>query len=444
MKADRKGFVLILSLYFLLLAALIYWQVAADLAQHPLNPRRYQVFSQPRGAIVDRRGVPLAYTLQSEEGYVRAYTSPSLSHVTGYFHPRYGMTGLERIWNSELGSGQTVQTTIDLELQQRIEQLMEGRVGAVVVMVPKTGAVLALVSCPFVDGNRLDLSWSDYLADVRSPFVNRAVQGQYPPGSTVKPLVLAAALTHRITSPQQQWRDQGFVELSGRAIANFQGRALGSITTLEALAYSSNVVFAQLASELGPKLLQTLAGFGLGKAPDFGLPASGGKLPSPEQSPYGWGQIGIGQGNLLVTPLQMAVAVSAIANGGKVMRPYLVQEVRGGWRLPKIRRPTMEGQVISEWAAGAVRDGMILAVQKGTAREAALTQAAAAGKTGTAETASGQDHSWFVGFAPAYDPEIAVVVVLEHGGLAAQTAAPLGGVIMEEALRILHAAGPVN
>jgi peptidoglycan glycosyltransferase len=431
---SRKSFTAILSGFFLILAGLIYWQVIADLSDHPLNPRRYDVFRQPRGAILDRWGTPLACTVRQNGDYVRVYACPSLSHVTGYFHQRYGMTGLERTYNSSLAQGQEVHTTIDLALQQKLEALMEGRVGAAIAMNPKTGEVLALLSSPYVDPNKLDEFWSDYAADPRSPFVNRATRGQYPPGSAVKPFVLAAALADRITFPEERWQDSGRVVLSGRTISNFQSQGWGSLTSLEALANSSNVVFAQLAAKLGPRLLDTLRQCGLGEALPFPLGSAAGKLPPAEQSAYGWGQIGIGQGSLLVTPLQMAAAVSAIANGGQLMRPYLVEEVRGGWRLPRLQRPVVYSQAVPQWTAAAVREGMVLAVQQGTAKGAALPGVIAAGKTGTAETLTGDDHAWFIGFAPAHDPRIAVAVVLEHGGLASETAAPLGGLVMQAAL----------
>src|SRR5690606_37065677 len=139
-------------------------------------------------------GEVLAETIITDEGTQRVYASSSLSHITGYFHQRFGMTGLERLWNERLSAGQTVHTTIDLKLQKHIEELMGDRVGAIVVMDPKTGQVLAMLSSPYVDSNKLDQNWSDYLDDKRSPFVNRAVRGEYPPGSVIKPLVLAAAI----------------------------------------------------------------------------------------------------------------------------------------------------------------------------------------------------------------------------------------------------------
>jgi len=433
----RKIFLLILGMYFLMVAALVFWQVAVDLGKHPLNPRRYGAFRQPRGAILDRSGLPLARTLMAGEKYVREYADPSVTHVTGYFHQRYGITGLEKAFDARLQAGQDVYTTIDLRLQQKVAELMGDRVGAAVVMEPETGAVLALVSCPQIDGNSLDDFWSDYLADQRSPFVNRAVQGLYPPGSALKPLVLAAALAGGITTADAHWTDRGVLKLGEEAISNHQGQAWGVITTSEALAHSSNVVFAQLAVELGPALLDALRRFGLGEAVLFPLSQSSGRLPSAAQSAYGWAQIGIGQGGLLATPLQMAAAISAIANGGKLMRPYLVQEIKGGWRLRQAQRPEFVRQAVPQWAAADVRDAMVLAVEKGTARAAAVRGTVVAGKTGTAQTGSGGDHSWFVGFAPAEKPELAVVVVLEHGGLASQTAAPLGGQILREALQLL-------
>lgn len=435
MKNTRRFFIGLLAGYFLLLAFLVYWQLIIELDQHPLNPGRYSVFRSPRGEILDRNGQVLAETIDDAQGTRRVYATSGTSHITGYFHVRYGMSGLEQVWHERLASGQKVHTTIDLGLQQRVEDLLEGQVGAVVVMEPRTGQILALASYPYVDGNALSEKWPEYLTDQRSPFINRAVQGQYPPGSALKPLVLAAALESRAVSLEDRWNDRGVIELSGRRIANFQGQALGEINTKEALALSSNTVFAQLAAELGSDLLHALQRFGLGTAPNFCLPTGAGNLPGSELSAYGWGQVGIGQGPLLVTPLQMACAVSAIANGGTLMRPYLVQEIEGGWRFPKIQRPRVMSQVVPQWAAAGVRDAMVLAVRSGTAKSAQVPGILTAGKTGTAQTASGADHSWFIGFAPALDPAAAVVVLLEHGGTASQTAAPLGGLVLWEALK---------
>ena len=188
-----------------------------------------------------------------------------------------------------------MRTTIALPLQKHMEELMAGKVGAAVAMDPKTGAVLALVSYPYVDGNRLDESWSDYLQDERSPFVNRAVQGQYPPGSAIKPLVLGAAFAERAAYPEQPWVDRGAVELEGRAIKNFQGQALGRITTLEALAHSSNVVFALCYAELGLNFSLPSASSALGDsalAPTY----ESGRLPSPSNQTTDGGEIGIGHG----------------------------------------------------------------------------------------------------------------------------------------------------
>jgi len=430
----RKFFLGLLAGYFLLMAFLVYWQLITELDEHPLNPGRYRIFREPRGAILDRNGQALAETIIDADGTRRVYASPGISHITGYFHARYGMSGLEKAWHERLAVGQNVQTTIDLNLQRRVEELLEGRVGAVVVLEPTTGQVLALASYPYIDANALDDKWPEYLEDQRSPFVNRVVQGQYPPGSAIKPLVLVSALQNRTVDLDERWADQGVVELSGRTITNFQRQALGEITTKEALALSSNTVFAQLAAQLGPALLQTLRRLGLGSTPDFSLPASGGNLPDGELSAYGWGQIGIGQGSLLATPLQMASAIAVIANGGRLMRPYLVEQIRGGWRLPKMQRPLVISEAVSQWSAAGVRDAMVMAVQSGTAKSAQVPGVLTAGKTGTAQTANGRDHSWFVGFAPAEEPAAVVVVLLEHAGTASQTAAPLGGLVLREAL----------
>src|SRR5690554_6941880 len=177
-------------MYGLLFAGLFHWHLIADLQNHPANPRYYYMFSRDRGRIYDRNGLILATSTPLEGGvYQRSYATPSLSHVLGYFHQRYGMTGLERLYHEDLSMGRTLLTSLDWNLQQTAEELLQGLNGAVLAIRPSTGEVLALVSSPSLDGNALDANWSDYLDDLRSPFLNRATHGLYPPGSIVKPII---------------------------------------------------------------------------------------------------------------------------------------------------------------------------------------------------------------------------------------------------------------
>ena len=424
-------------MFGLLFLSLFYWQVCADIQNHSANPRYYQMFKEDRGVIFDRRGIPLATSTSDGSVYARNYATPSLSHVVGYFHQRYGMTGLERRYHEDLSQGRSLITTLDLEVQKVAEGALAGRQGAIVVIKPTTGEVLALVSSPGVDGNVLDTNWSSYLSDERSPFLNRATHGLYPPGSVVKPIVYGAALGAGLVERSQIWHDQGSLVLENRMINNYGGKAYGSITTDQALALSSNVVFAQLAISLGDRLLHEFRRFGLGIDVGFDLPNLGGNLPSKVTSDYGAAQLGIGQGELLVTPLQMASVVSTIANGGMLMRPFVVQEVRGGLRMRQITRPQSISQALPRSHAVDLQEAMVLAAREGTAQTSLPVSLDYGGKTGTAQTGpAGIDHAWFIGFAPAERPVVAIAVLVEHGGSGSQVAVPIGVTVMEAALGI--------
>ena len=431
-----KCFLGIVLGYVIILSGLFYWHLFADLGQHPANPRYYLMFRQTRGPILDRSGEFLAVSNQVGEDYERVYSTKSLSHVVGYFHQRYGLTGLERLYHEGLLRGRSLYTTLDLEIQKMVEETLGEQVGAAVVLKPSTGEVLALVSSPAVDGNVLDQFWSNYLEDPRSPFLNRITQGVYPPGSLIKPIVYGGALEQKLVEPTQVWTDQGAIRIQNRTLSNYGGKALGNITTDQALALSSNVVFARLAINLGENLLEYFSSFGLGSQTDLELSTQRGFVPSKASSPYVLAQLGIGQGELLVTPLQMAVVVATIANRGVMMKPYLVQEFRGGLQMRQITRPQVLSQVLPEQVALVIRDAMVLAVQEGTAQGGLQVVVDLAAKTGTAQVGQGKDHSWFMGFAPSHRPEVAAVVLVEHGGSGAAVATPLGTRIIAEAMAI--------
>ena len=430
----RRSFLALSILYGIIFVSLTYWQVFADLQSHPANPRYYQMFEEDRGVIYDRKGVPLAKSQSIGGTYARTYQEASLSHSIGYFHPRYGMTGLERLYHEDLSLGRSLITTLDLELQHVAAQALGTQMGAVVVMKPSTGEVLALVSTPSVDGNALDANWSDYLSDERSPFLNRATQGLYPPGSTVKPVVYGAALCEQLVGRTELWEDQGSLLLQNRSINNSGGKAYGSITTDRALALSSNVVFAQLAISLGDRLLEEFRAFGLGREVPFELQNLRGHCPVNVVSDYDAAQMGMGQGELLVTPLQMAVLVSTIANDGVMMQPFVAKELRGGLRMRQITRPLGITQVWPASIAKDLKEAMTLAAREGTAQSNLGASLDYGGKTGTSQMAQGRDHAWFIGFAPTTKPEVVVAVLVEHGGSGSQVAVPIGTKVLITAL----------
>lgn len=432
----RKSFLAIAILYGVIFVSLTYWQAFADLKTHPANPRYYQMFEEDRGVIYDRKGLPLATSHSEGETYARSYAEANLSHVVGYFHPRYGMIGLERLYHEDLSRGRSLITTLDLALQSAATEALGNRVGAVVAMKPDTGEILALVSSPAVNGNLLDANWSDYLGDERSPFLNRVTHGLYPPGSTIKSVVYGAALAQGITQPSALWEDQGSLLLQNRIIHNSGSKAHGRITTDRAFALSSNVVFAQLAISLGDRLLEEYKSFGLGEIVPFELHNQGGHCPLKIASDYDAAQLGIGQGELLVTPLQMALLVATIANDGVMMKPYVVQEVRGGLRMRQITRPQSIARVWEALLAQDIQAAMVLAAQEGTARSNLDISLDYGGKTGTAQITQGQDHAWFIGFAPIARPEVIVTVLVEHGGTGSQVAVPIGIQVLRAALTL--------
>ncbi len=431
----RRSFLVIISIYGIIFASLFYWQLCVDLENHPANPRYYQMFKEDRGVIFDRNGKQLAISTLDGEIYGRRYETQSLSHVVGYFHQRYGMAGLERLYHEDLSMGRSLITTLDLNLQKAAEQALHEKVGAIVAIKPSTGEILTLASSPGVDGNELDGNWPDYLSDVRSPFLNRATHGLYPPGSVIKPIVYAGALEEKLVEEEQVWGDEGFLVLQNRSISNFGGKAHGSINTDQALAVSSNVVFARLAISLGNDVLKYFERFGLGQRTPSELRNLSGFVPGRVSSDYDAAQLGIGQGELLVTPLQMALVSSTIANGGVMMQPFVVQEVRGGLKMRQITRPQLIGEVLPSSIAARVRDSMVLAAIEGTAQTSFSPSLDYAAKTGTAQSGQGGDHAWFIGFAPSERPVVAVAVLIEHGGTGSQVAAPIGAMILATALQ---------
>lgn len=381
--------------------------------------------AEARAGIVSRNGETLTRVLSDGS---RTAEPESLLHVVGYAHPRYGSSGLERSFENALrGNGKApslgrlnpesepkwqVHTTIDVNLQRVVEEAMGDRPGAVVVLDPWSGEVLAMASSP-----RFTLSEIEQALQAsrsQAPLFNRAAQGLYPPGSTFKLIVLASALeTHRVR-PTDQLLDRGMLTIDGYRISNAGGRELGWLTLTEALAYSSNPIFAQLAADLGAAPIRFQASaFGIGAGHGLEIPHQRGRL-GPLDSSVHLASVGIGQGEVLVTPLEMAVVAAAVANGGYRVYPRLVTHLESeeGSRPTDHPLPT---RAMGRSTAQVLADGMRMAVAEGTA-SAFGAPALIAGKTGTAENPHGAPHAWFVGFSPAHHPVVAMAVLVENGG----------------------------
>ncbi|HEY8417784.1 MAG TPA: FtsW/RodA/SpoVE family cell cycle protein [Limnochordales bacterium] len=426
----------------IILALLGYWQLArADLRAHPYNPRpAVQGRLVSRGGILDRHGEALAQTYAGSGGPERRLVGPdSLIHVVGYAHPRYGFTGIEAALHADLAGlrrgladwwrdplrrrpqGREVWLTIDARVQAAAERALAGRRGAVVVLRPQTGEVLAMISHPAFAVEDLPVLLNG--GPEAAPLFNRATQGLYPPGSTFKVLVMAAAFNAGLIPSQDE-------------LEALQG----------ALAVSSNEPFERLGLELGARELAAVAGR-VGFGTRLPIEVAQAVSPLPGAASHGdLAQASIGQGDLLATPLQMAVVAAAIAHGGVAMKPHLVREVRtaDGTVVRFTRIEPLGPPAFSAAAARAVTEGMVRAVEEGTARRAALPGVRVAGKTGTAENPHGEPHAWFIGFAPAFRPEAAVAVVLEGGGSGGQAAAPVGAAVLAAALEALAQGAEVN
>ena len=338
--------------------------------------------------------------------------------------------------------GTDVRLSIDLPLQRHAETLLGNCRGAIAIVSVRTGEIVALASSP-----RYDLSlfypilrpddWSRLNNDPGHPLYNRATQGHYPPGSTLKPFVALAALNAGVT-PSHVINCTGAFQLTKDSVLRCGHRiGHGPIDLGTAIEQSCNVYFCQTGVNLGyePLLHDALAAIGLGERPDIEIPASPGLLPTSEwkraQGRGRWtrgdtANLSIGQGFLVVTPLQMALATAAIANGGDLLRPRLVLEPVQVNALPAVVRHI-------PWKSAslkAVRDGMrrVIEAPKGGGRRAHVNGLELAGKTGTAEyTASDgiRKHTWMIAYGPFQKPDFALAVVIEDGESGGKTAAPI-------------------
>lgn len=333
-------------------------------------------------------------------------------------------------------AGEPLQLTLDLELQKTAEKALGQRRGAVVVLDVKTGAVLAMASGPSFDPNLFtrqvsDAEW-DELQHKDNPFLNRALQG-YPPGSTFKIVTAAAAMESGKFTPDSYVATADSITIGGISFHE-HGGGFGVIGFEDAFAYSSNTFFYQLGIESGPEEIAKWGKrLGIGETTDLSLlgldGGNHGSLPTPAEKEQLYGEpwyagdtvsMSIGQGLVLATPLEMAVMVASIANGGKRVKPHLLASQTN----TPLTKPEPTG--IKPETIAAIRKGLIAVVQKGTGKQ--LNDGSiplTGGKTGTAEVPGQEDNANYVAFGPAENPEIAIAVVVENGGYGGVAAAPI-------------------
>lgn len=470
MKENKKiieVLVVICFLFFVLVGYLTYIQVfkSKEIVQNTYNRRQYQADENTvRGKILDRNGIVLAYNEEKDNEQQRKYPYSSLySHVIGYNSKVYGKSLLEASYNSYLlgldeytkvfglfksnqqdkKEGNNLLLTIDHELQKLGHELLGNRNGAVVAMNPKTGEILALVSKPDFDVNEEALSknWKKMVESLDAPFLPRATQGLYTPGSTFK-LVTAAAIIEN-GMDDQTFNDKGVITIDGKEISNSGGNAYGEIDLKKAMAVSSNVMFAQFGVKLGQGKLEDIAKrVGFGADISFDIPVNKSLFQYDKMDQNDMAAVAIGQGKLLVSPLHMAMIVSGIANNGVIMKPYLVSSVLtpADKEIKSFKKEEFK-KIMESDVAAEINKMMQEVVNSGTGKKAAISGIKVAGKTGTAENEmthqkKDKEHAWFVGFAPAENPRIAIAVILEYSGSSGGSiAAPIAQKIMEKYLK---------
>jgi peptidoglycan glycosyltransferase len=446
---------------------------APDLRANSKNQR--EVLAQQkirRGTIRAGDGTVLARSVKRSDGtYTRRYPQGGLApHAVGYSYVRFGRAGLEKQYNSELAGekgefgslldqvlstvpvGNDLRTTINPRAQRAAIAGLAGRKGAVVALDPRTGAIKAMVSEPGYDPSQLPDGnlFSKLNTEASAPLLNRATQSGYPPGSTFKVVTAIAAIDSGRYTPNSMVSGRNGKVISGVPLNNFAGEQFGDIPLTTALTHSVNTVWADVGEKLGGSVMKRYMdrlGF------DHQVPVD---LPSDERAPSGEfvhgrfvpptngnvdvGRMAIGQDKLRVTPLQMAMVAASVANGGVLMTPHLGDQViDADGRIVKRVGPDRFSRVMSAGAAQQVNAMMQQVVREGTGTAAALSGIDVAGKTGTAEKniAARINQPWFIGFAPANDPKVAVAVTVETaiGGTGGGIAAPIAKSVMEEVLR---------
>jgi len=308
--------------------------------------------------------------------------------------------------------------------------------GAAVVLDPRTGAVLAIVNRPTFDPNRLERDWKSLRDRSDAPLLDRGVSGLYPPGSTFKMVTASAALDSGTVTPDDTFTDPGYFTVGGFPIHNDEGEVTGTQTVTGAFALSSNVDFAQIGVKLGvAAFYQYLSRFGVGEPIDLTVAAERDEVPQQNTiSDSELAQMAFGQGSLAVTPLRMAIVAATIADGGSLVQPQFVKQIREPGKPPLTIPPATGAQAISAETADEVRTMMEAVVRYGTGTAAALPNVTVAGKTGTATHPGGPPDAWFVCFAPAEAPRLVVAVVVENAGYGGVVSAPIARAILANAL----------
>lgn len=478
----RRLSVVVLTMFLAIMVAASWIQVvaASSLNSDGRNVRTlYREFGNFRGPfIVDGEAVVMSEPVDDPYNYQRTYTDGRLyAAATGYYSIVFGRTALEQTENALLAGtsdalfwnrlgdllggreqrGASISLTLRAALQETAAEALGDQRGAVVALDPRTGEVLAMVTSPTYDPallashntSEVNAAYAELNDDPAGPLINRAIGGDtYPPGSTFKLIVAAAALEAGYTPDTEVYApDELPLPGSVRSIQNYGGASCAAdekMSLEDALRISCNTAFADLGITLGWDPIQAKAEeFGWTDSVRIPLLVTASRLPEDPDAAQ-TAMASIGQYDDRATPMQMAMIAAAIANDGRLMTPYLVDTARAS-DLAVIERtePSLYGTPMTTGDANELTAMMVSVVSDGTGTAARIPGVQVAGKTGTAETGLGTaPHAWFVGFAPADNPVVAVAVVVENGGdmgseaTGGRIAAPIARQVMEEAMRL--------
>jgi peptidoglycan glycosyltransferase len=453
-----KLFGFTVALFAILVGFTSYWSVfdAKALKEEEANKRPLLEQQQiRRGRILAADGTVIAKSVAKGRGdslrFVRRYPEGALyGHPIGYSFVRQGDSEFEQFHNDQLvgnesefssildelrgrnQEGDDIVTNLDPEAQRTaLADLEEAGFGAVVAIEPSTGAIKVMASNKPYDPNRVPYELKQLNRNtIETPLLNRATQGLYPPGSTFKVVTAAAGLESGTITPETTIDAPGTLEVEGTPLQNDFNEDFGAISLDTALTNSVNTWFGQLGQQLGNEaLFETMEKFGFNSTPPIDLPEDevyesgvyGEDGPLTARDPVDLARVAIGQERLLATPLQMAMVAAGVANGGRLMKPQIWKRVvdPDGRTVEKLD-PSQYSRPISSQTAEELTTAMEGVVSEGTGTNAAISGVPVAGKTGTAETpgnracggGSDENQAWFIGFAPAEDPKIAIAATV--------------------------------
>lgn len=456
-----KIFVALFAVIFINLAYIQIYQ-AEDLLKNPHNSHVAEKASEiQRGKIVDRDGNVIADTEpigDSANSFKRVYPFGEIfAPPVGYVSEKLGYAGIESTQNTYLAGnnmllhalgplsqlfevqvGNDVHLTLSADYQQAAYEALGNRRGAVVILNRKTGEILAMVSRPAYNPNNIDEAWDALRQDESSPLLNRASQGLYPPGSTIKPMIADGALTKGVITPETVINCTGSLYInSSYSIADSSGEVHGAVNLARAIPESCNSYFGSLGLNLGEEgLKETFSRFGYDKELESDFINNTPQLPDFANLSEGEiAQVGIGQSTLLVTPLRMAMMAGAIGNQGIMMKPFLVKQITAPDNsVIETYEPSQWLTVSTPEITNIIYEDMKNVIIEGTGTRAAVPGVEMAGKTGTAENSAGKDHAWFIGCANMPNEDIAFAVIVENSGFGGREAAPIISSILSNIL----------